>query len=179
MGDTIWSDPGDADGDCNAPASWAINGIANQDNDWLVYNRAATANIDFSAEACITQSPRSGHAIGLFIVDPAFNGLPRSGHQPFTDSMVTFNTEWTLPGVLYYTLGPSALEGAKIRIPTAVYSAKGFCGTYRMTRVGNLYSVYFNNVLLGSIAGTTAPIVPAVITYDDVVEMKPTVLFPN
>ncbi len=176
VGDTLVNDPNDVDGDCNAPHSWAPTGTANQDNDWMAYNKAATGNIDFSAEACITHSPLSGHSIGLYVADPAFTGVARSGHNPFTDSMVTFNTQWTLPGKLYYTLGTAS--GAII-IPNAVQSAKGFCGTYRMTRSGNVYSAYFNGTLLGSIVGSTAPIVPMVIAYDNVIEMKPTVLFPN
>ena len=90
--------------------------------------------------------------------------------------MATFSTQWTLPRQLHCTLGPSS--GA-IRIPNAVLSAKDYCRTYRMTRVGNLYSVYFNNAFLGSRVGSTAAIVPVVIAYDNVIEMKPTVLFPN
>ena len=54
-----------------------------------------------------------------------------------------------------------------------------FCGTFRTTRVGSLYSAYFNNSLVASVVGTTAAIVPVVIAYDNVVTMTPTVLFPN
>ena len=175
VGDTISYDPNDSDGDCNPVGIWG--GVTWSDNDWLVYNRSTTGDIDFSAEACIPHSPLSGHSIGLGIMDPAFTGLPQSGHNVFTTvQMASFNTQWTLPGRLYYTLGNAV---GPVFIPNAVLSAKGFCGTYRMTRVGNLYSVYFNNVFLASAVGTTAAIAPVVVAYDNVIEMKPTVLFPN
>ena len=90
--------------------------------------------------------------------------------------MASFNVQWNQPGVLYYTVGNG---GPAITISNAVISAKGFCGTYRMTRVGNLYSVYFNNNFLGSAVGNTAAIVPVVVAYDDVITMTPTVIFPH
>ena len=176
VGDTIgFSDPNDSDGDCNQVASWTPSGTNTQDNDWLVYNRSTTGDIDFSSEACIPHSPVSGHLIGLFVVDPAFTGLPRSGHNPYTGGVVHFSTQWNLPGRLY--VGGTGV--GPIFIPNAVMTAKGFCGTYRTTRVGNLYSAYFNNSLIVSVVGTTAAIVPVVVAYDNVVEMNPTVIFPN
>ena len=88
--------------------------------------------------------------------------------------MASFNTQWNRPGQLYYTVGSVVIPTT---ISNAVLSAKGFCGTYRMTRVGNLYSVYFNNNFLGSAVGSTAAIVPVVQAYDNVVTMTPTVKF--
>ena len=176
VGDTIgFSDPNDADGDCNQVASWHPSGTNTQDNDFLVYNRSTTGDIDFSSEACIPHSPVSGHLVGLFVVDPAFTGLPRSGHNPYSGGVVHFSTQWNLPGRLY--VGGTGV--GPIFIPNAVMTAKGFCGTYRTTRVGNLYSAYFNNSLVISVVGTTAAIVPVVVAYDNVIEMKPTVIFPN
>ena len=178
VGDTIgYFDANDVDGDCNTIASWTPGGGNTQDNDWLVYNRSTTGDIDFSAEACISYSPQSGHSIGLMTVDPAFTGLPQSGHQPFIGGVIHFSTQWNLPGRLY--VAATGVSGP-IFIPNAVMTANGFCGTYRVTRVGNLYSAYFNNSLvIGGVVGTTAAIVPAVIAYDNVVTMTPTVRFPN
>lgn len=42
-----------------------------------------------------------------------------------------------------------------------------------------MYSLYFNDAFLGGIVGNTAAIVPVVIAYDNVIEVKPTVIFPT
>lgn len=174
VGDTLVNDPTDSDNDCNAPASWTPGGKNVQDNDFLVYNRFATGDIDFSAKACISQSVLSAHSLGLAVVDPLFTGLPGSGHSPFTEGMATFAVQWNMPGVLTYLVGAG---GSWVAVPGAVLTDKGFCGTYRMTRVGNLYSVYFNNTFLASRGGSTAAIVPLVIAYDNVVTLAPTIVF--
>lgn len=172
VGDLIFSDPGDSDGDCNLIDSFSER-TTGQDNDWLVYNRRITADVDFSADACISFSPRSAHVIALGIADLGFTGLPKSGHQPVVGEAAGFSVQWNTGRVLGYTVPGAAWRA----IPSATYTpGVGFCGKYRLTRVGATYSAYFNDSLVGSGEGTTAPVLPWVVTYDDAVVIKPTVV---
>lgn len=172
VGDTRANDLNDLDGDCNQESMLQTV----QDRDWLVYNRSTTGDIDYSAYACIPYSPISSHGIGLFVTNPAYTGLPGGRQDVVLGGMAYFDYSWNRPGQLIYVFGTDGTNGV---VPGAVLSAKGFCGAYRMTRVGNLYSVYFNNTLIASRVGSTAAITPHVRAYDNVIEITPTVIFPN
>lgn len=175
VGDTVIQDPNDLDNDCNQVASWSP-GTNNLDSDWLIYNRSTTRDIDFSAEACLSHPSSSTHSIGLFKVDPLFTGSPKSGHNPVSGGVIHFSTQWNLSGRLY--VAATGVAGP-IFVPDAVMTPKGFCGIFRLTRVGNQHRAYYNNNLIVSVTGDAGDIVPAVIAFDNVIEMKPTVLFPN
>ncbi|WIT12916.1 hypothetical protein PFX98_04725 [Paucibacter sediminis] len=173
VGDSVVNDPNDLDGDCNQVDSWNPNGLTNQDNDWLIYNQVALADIDFSAEACITHSPASGHFIGLFKADPAFTNLSRSGHSPIGDSLASFFTMWNQPGKLMYSIGGSG--GVVGEVPSVPLISKGFCANYQITRSGGLYSLYVNGSLVRSASASIAPVYPTVMAYDNVVTLTPKV----
>lgn len=171
VGDLLASDPGDADGDCNQVTSWF--GASSQDNDWLIYNQAAHADVDFSADACITFSPVSGHFIGLFKEDSAFANQPRGGHSPLGEQLASFFTMWNRPGQLMYSIGGSA--GIFGNVSIVPLTPSGYCAVYRLNRTGDVYNLYVNGALVKSATATIAPVHPTVMAYDNVVTIKPTV----